>query len=361
MSKDKDSFSKKLEGVLRSGRKSGMVDKKTLEGILERDDFDGAEFDQFLELARDLGVTLPMDQEWEEESGEEGAEEDEGYSIDTAELYLREIGKYPLLTAEQEASIGRRVRAGDPEARKKMILSNLRLVVSISRPYLKKGLPFLDLVEEGNIGLISAVERFDYRKGYKFSTYAAWWIKQAMARAIANQARTVRVPLHVIQLINRYYKAEKVLSHKLSRKPALEEVAAAMGESEDRIRSLRHLIEGVKSMDYETSISAYGNLFQDEWASIPSDVESLVESYLRGLRLTRLMERLMPREKAVLRIRYGFQDLIPRTLAETGQFLGVSRERVRQIEKGALEKMKNLIELAERGQLDEADSDEGLN
>jgi RNA polymerase primary sigma factor len=249
---------------------------------------------------------------------------------------------------------------GDFEARKKMIISNLRLVVSISRVYLNKGLPFLDLVEEGNLGLISAVERFDYRKGYKFSTYAAWWIKQAMARAIANQARTVRVPLHVIQLINRYYKAEKGLSHKLSRKPALEEVAKAMGEPEEKIESLRHLIEGVKSMDYETSIHAYGSLFQEEWARVPSDVESLVEAYLRGLRLGKLMDRLVPREQAVLRIRYGFTDLVPKTLAETGRHLGVSRERVRQIEKVALEKMKKLIEMAERGELEKESGPSGL-
>lgn len=352
MAKEKPLFSKKLEDALKRGQKTGKVDKKTLQSILDDDDFDATEFDQFLELARDLGVTLPH------EDAEEP--EDQSFTIDTAELYLQEIGRYPLLTAQEEVSVARRVMEGDFEARKKMILSNLRLVVSISRPYLNKGLPFLDLVEEGNLGLISAVERFDYRKGYKFSTYAAWWIKQAMARGIANQARTVRVPLHVIQLINRYYKAEKALSHKLSRKPMLEEVARAMKEPEEKIESLRHLIEGVKSLDYETSISAYGSLFQEEWARVPSDVESLVEAYLRGLRLNRLMDKLVPREQAVLKIRYGFTDLIPKTLAETGRHLGVSRERVRQIEKGALEKMKKLIELAERGDLEEDDGPTGL-
>jgi RNA polymerase primary sigma factor len=345
----KPSFSKKLEDALKRGQKSGRIAKKTLQSIVESDDFDAAEFDQFLELARDLGVTLPPEDA-----------PDESFKIDSAELYLQEIGKYPLLTAQEEIEIGRRVMGGDFEARKKMIISNLRLVVSISRSYLNKGLPFLDLVEEGNLGLISAVERFDYRKGYKFSTYAAWWIKQAMARGIANQARTVRVPLHVIQLINRYYKAEKTLSHKLSRKPMLEEVAKVMGEPEEKIESLRHLIEGVKSMDYETSIHAYGSLFQEEWARVPSDVESLVEAYLRGLRLGKLIDRLVPREQAVLRIRYGFTDLIPKTLAETGRHLGVSRERVRQIEKGALEKMKKLIEMAERGELDDESGPSGL-
>ncbi len=350
MSESKRSFSKKLEEVLRTGQKTGRVEKKVLQDILESEDFDDAEFDQFLELARDLGVSLPPEEEEEEAP--------DSFVIDSAELYLKEIGRYPLLNPQEEASVARRVMEGDFNARKKMILSNLRLVVNISRAYLNKGLPFLDLVEEGNIGLISAVERFDYRKGYKFSTYAAWWIKQAMARGIANQARTVRVPLHVIQLINRYYKAEKILSHQLSRKPKLEEVARAMNEPEERIQKLRHLIEGVKSLDYETSIHAYGSLFQEEWARVPSDVESLVEAYLRGLRLNRLMEKLMPREKQVLRIRYGFQDQVPHTLAETGRALGVSRERIRQIEKGALEKMKKLIELAESGLLDDTENGE---
>lgn len=345
MPKSKESFSKKLESALRKGRKTGQVEQDVLQDILESKDFDGGEFDEFLELARDLGMALPM------EEAEQKAPE--GFTLDSAQLYMKEIGKYPLLTAQEEVAVARRVMAGDAEARKKMILSNLRLVVSIARAYVNKGLPFLDLVEEGNLGLISAVERFDYRKGYKFSTYAAWWIKQAMARAIANQARTVRVPLHVIQLINRYYKAEKLLGHRLSRKPSLEEVASVMKEPTEKIMSLRNLIEGIKSLDYETSIHAYGNLFQEEWFQIPTDVESLVDSYLRSLRLSRLMDRLMAKEAAVLRIRYGFHDMVPRTLAETGQFLGVSRERVRQIEKGALGKMKRLIELAERGEIDE--------
>ena len=347
MPKSKEPFSKKLEAVLRRGRKAGVVEPEVLRDVLESDDFDGAEFDQFLELAKDLGITLPI-----EDAEPEAAET---FTLDSAQLYMKEIGKYPLLTAQEEIEVGRRVMAGDTEARKKMILANLRLVVSIARAYLNKGLPLLDLVEEGNLGLISAVERFDYRKGYKFSTYAAWWIKQAMARAIANQARTVRVPLHVIQLINRYYKAEKLLSHRLSRKPNIEEVASIMKEPNEKILNLKHLIEGIKSLDYETSIHAYGNLFQEDWFQIPSDVESLVDSYLRSLRLSRLMDRLMAKEAAVLRIRYGFHDMVPRTLAETGQFLGVSRERVRQIEKGALAKMKRLIEMAEGGEIEEVD------
>lgn len=347
MSRSKEPFSKKLEAALRRGRKAGVLEPDTLRDVLESDDFDGAEFDQFLELAKDLGITLPT-----EESEPEAVE---SFTLDSAQLYMKEIGKYPLLTAREEREVGRRVMAGDTEARKKMILSNLRLVVSIARAYVNKGLPFLDLVEEGNLGLISAVERFDYRKGYKFSTYAAWWIKQAMARAIANQARTVRVPLHVIQLINRYYKAEKLLSHQLSRKPTIDEVASVMKEPNEKILNLKHLIEGIKSLDYETSIHAYGNLFQEEWFQIPTDVESLVDSYLRSLRLSRLMDRLMAKEAAVLRIRYGFHDMVPRTLAETGEFLGVSRERVRQIEKGALAKMKRLIEMAEGGEIEEED------
>jgi RNA polymerase primary sigma factor len=348
----KQSFTKKLETALKRGRRTGHVEPAALHDILESEDFDGTEFDQFLELARDLGMTLPMDEGEETEAGPP--------ALDSAQLYMKEIGKYPLLTPQEEVAVGRRVMAGDAEARKKMILSNLRLVVSIARSYMNKGLPFLDLVEEGNLGLISAVERFDYRKGYKFSTYSAWWIKQAMARAIANQARTVRVPLHVIQLINRYYKAEKILSHKLSRKPGIEEVAEVMKEPTEKILSLTNLIEGIKSLDYETSIHAYGNLFQEEWFQIPSDVESLVDAYLRSLRLSRLMEKLMPKEQSVLRIRYGFHDMIPHTLAETGAFIGVSRERVRQIEKGALGKMKRLIELAEKGQIEDVTGPAGL-
>ena len=233
------------------------------------------------------------------------------------------------------------------EARKKMIVSNLRLVVKIAHSYSNRGVPFQDLIEEGNLGLIAAVDRFDYSRGFRFSTYGSWWIKQAMARGIANQSRTVRIPFHVIQLVNRYLATETRMRHKLGRTPTLEETAKEIHEPPKRLRKVQHLIHSIKNLDYESSWEAMGGLAEVDLLNPPEDFEAQVERLLEHERLNRLLGRLSQREEAVLRIRYGFDSGEAQSLAATGEQIGVSRERIRQIEKRALEKLKEYIELTE--------------
>jgi RNA polymerase primary sigma factor len=282
-------------------------------------------------------------------------EREEPSLLDSTSLYLAEIRRQPLLTGAEEIALGKTLAEGmgaaREAARKRMILSNLRLVVKTARSYQGRGLDILDLVEEGNLGLIQAVERFDYRKGFRFSTYASWWIRQAIVRGIANQARTVRIPLHVVQLINRFVTTERKLGHQLGRKPSLDEVAEAMGQPLRKVIRVRALIDGIKSLDVAGSQEAYEGLREMEIVDAPPSLEELIDRHLESERISRYLEQLPGREEAVLRVRYGFYDGRPYTLAEAGRMFGVSRERVRQIEKRALHKMKEIIELAEQGRL----------
>ena len=214
-------------------------------------------------------------------------------------------------------------------------------------------MPIQDLIEEGNLGLITAVERFDYKRGFRFSTYGSWWIKQAIIRGIATQSHTVRIPLHVIQLVNRYIATEARIRHKTRSLPTLEEVAEKMGEPKKRVMRLKTLIDGIKSLDYETSWEALGSLTETEVLKPPQSLESQIDQILEHERMLKLLSRLSEREETILKIRYGFNDGEPHTLSSTGQQIGVSRERVRQIEKRALQKMKRFIELAEEGSMSE--------
>jgi RNA polymerase primary sigma factor len=363
--------------------------------LIHLPDFDSASFETLLELLRELGVAIkgradpvpPGSEPWTEDSDEEeegedadeiadgGADDEEGSGeesqeepgpadrgargparpLDSVSLYLAEIRGQQLLTAAEEIALGRILAEGvgttREAARRRMILGNLRLVVSIARVYIGRGLDLLDLIEEGNLGLMQAVERFDYRKGFRFSTYASWWIRQAVVRGIANQARTVRIPLHVIQLINRFVSCERVLGHKLGRRPALDEIAAEMAQPMRKVVQVRALIDGIKSLDLVGSQEAYEGLREMELVNPPRSLEELIDLQLENERISGFLQRLEGREEAVLRIRYGFYDGQPYTLAETGRIFGVSRERVRQIEKRALKKMKELIEMAERSDL----------
>jgi RNA polymerase primary sigma factor len=235
------------------------------------------------------------------------------------------------------------------EARKKLIVSNLRLVVKMAQSYSGHGVPYQDIIEEGNLGLIAAVDRFDYTRGFRFSTYGSWWIRQAMARGIANQSRTVRIPFHVIQLVNRYLAVESRLRHRSGNVPTPDEVAKEMNEPIKRLHRLRHLISSIKNLDYESSWDAMGGLADVELAEPPLDFERQVERLLEFERLNRLLGRLSKREELVIRIRFGFDDGQAHSLADTGEKLGVSRERIRQIEKASLQKLKRYIELAETG------------
>ena len=260
---------------------------------------------------------------------------------DPVRMYLKEIGKVPLLTAEEEQDLAKRMTEGDEEARKKLTEANLRLVVSIAKRYVGRGMLFLDLIQEGNLGLIRAVEKFDYTKGYKFSTYATWWIRQAITRAIADQARTIRIPVHMVETINKVIRVSRQLLQELGHDPSAEEIAQAMDLPPEKVREILKVAQEPVSL--ETPIggeedSHLGDFIPDEEASAPSEVASL--SLLRE-QLFDVMDTLTPREKKVLELRFGLTDGRTRTLEEVGREFGVTRERIRQIEAKALRKLRH--------------------
>jgi RNA polymerase primary sigma factor len=347
MTPESATFDQRTNRVLETGKTRGHILQSELDALLADDGFDETAFDLFLDLTRQLKIAIRDDTKVVELDKNAPA-------LDSLRLYLQEIGRYPLLTPEEEQRYGREMVEGTTphnrtEARKKLIVSNLRLVVKMAHPYANHSVPFQDIIEEGNLGLIAAVDRFDYARGFRFSTYGVWWIRQAMARGVANQARTVRIPFHVIQLVNRFLATETRLRHRLNRTPTMDEVTAELQEPPKRIKRIRHLINSIKNLDYESSWEAMGALAETEMADPPKDFEQRLESILEYERLNRLMGRLSSREETVLRFRYGFHDGSPHSLADTGDQIGVSRERVRQIEKGALEKLKHYVELAEQG------------
>jgi RNA polymerase primary sigma factor len=261
------------------------------------------------------------------------------YDIQTR--YLVEINRYPLLSAEEEHEIGRRVAEGDDSAKRTLINANLRLVVTIAKRYLGQGLSFLDLVEEGNLGLIRAAEKFDYAKNFRFSTYASWWIKQAITRAIANQSKSIRIPIHIYQLINRYLRLEDQMAAGELTEPA---AAEALGVSAGKVRLVKALIRGIRTEELAITAEALQKLSSDAPQESAASAEALVTVQLENAQLVSYVEtHLSPREQEVLKVRFGLDDGTPRTLAETGRVLGVSRERVRQIEKRALHKLKILL------------------
>jgi RNA polymerase sigma factor (sigma-70 family) len=347
----KSGFAAKLDAVLERSRETGVVPDELVERLLHRQDFDMERFQDFLDRAVEVGVEVEIPEYGDSES--EGERESEPrkspeHTVEPLNIYLREIGRYPLLTQSQEVRLAEALREGDEAARRQMILSNLRLVVRIAKLYRNRGVELQDLIEEGNLGLIAAVDRFDPTRGRRFSTYASWWIRQSVVRGIANYARTVRIPVHVFQLVNRYISAEKLLARRFSRPPRVEEIAGQMGESLRKVERVRSLIGGIKSLDYTLVSEAYGDLAQYEpLLAVPSP-EEMVELQLEHERLDRLMGKLPGREEKILRIRYGFHDGRTHTLAETGALFGVSRERVRQIEKRALARLRKFIESAER-------------
>ena len=257
--------------------------------------------------------------------------------------YLEEINRYPLLTPEEEVDLARRARSGDPEARRKLIVANLRLVITIARTFSTHGVPFLDLVEEGNLGLIKAVGMFDPERGFRFSTYASWWIRQSIVRAIANYSRTIRIPIHIFQLMTRYVAlSQEVGIEKLSP----EEKAQRLGISRKRFRMLEELIENIRALDLASSIDAYEQLTRAAEPESGSDPEAIILQQMENESFAEIMERLSDKEKMIIRIRYGFDDGEPHTLAETGETMEVSRERVRQLEMRALRKLRVLLDVS---------------
>ncbi len=260
---------------------------------------------------------------------------------DPVRMYFKEIGKVPLLSAEEERELAIRIEQGDEEAKKKLCESNLRLVVSIARRYLNRGLSFLDLIQEGNLGLIKAVEKFDYTKGYKFSTYATWWIRQAITRSIADQARTIRIPVHMVETINKLIRISRQLLQEYGREPTSEEIAKEMGISVEKVREIKKISQDPVSLETpigEEEDSHLGDFIPDE--DIPSPVDAAAYSMLQK-QLREVLDTLSEREKKVLILRFGLDDGRPRTLEEVGKEFNVTRERIRQIEAKALRKLRH--------------------
>ena len=266
----------------------------------------------------------------------------DGVSIeDPVRMYLKEIGKVPLLTAEEEIELAKRMELGDQEAKKRLAEANLRLVVSIAKRYVGRGMLFLDLIQEGNLGLIKAVEKFDYRKGYKFSTYATWWIRQAITRAIADQARTIRIPVHMVETINKLIRVSRQLLQELGREPTPEEIAEEMNMPVDRVREILKISQEPVSLETpigEEEDSHLGDFIQDDNVPVPADAAAFT---LLKEQLIEVLGTLTEREQKVLRLRFGLDDGRARTLEEVGKEFNVTRERIRQIEAKALRKLRH--------------------
>ena len=266
----------------------------------------------------------------------------EGISIeDPVRMYLKEIGKVPLLTAEEEIDLAKRMEQGDEEAKKRLAEANLRLVVSIAKRYVGRGMLFLDLIQEGNLGLIKAVEKFDYRKGYKFSTYATWWIRQAITRAIADQARTIRIPVHMVETISKEIRVSRQLLQELGREPTPEEIAEEMNISVDRVREILKISQEPVSLETpigEEEDSHLGDFIQDD--NVPAPADAAANTMLKE-QLEEVLGTLTEREQKVLRLRFGLDDGRARTLEEVGKEFNVTRERIRQIEAKALRKLRH--------------------
>ena len=270
----------------------------------------------------------------------------EGVAVDDpVRMYLKEIGRVPLLTADEEIELARRMEAGDESARHRLEEANLRLVVSIAKRYVGRGMLFLDLIQEGNLGLLKAVEKFDYSKGYKFSTYATWWIRQAITRAIADQARTIRIPVHMVETINKLVRISRQLLQELGRDATAEEIAKEMGLSVVRVREIMKIAQEPVSLETpvgEEEDSHLGDFIEDEAALDPADAASMM---LLKEQISEVLKTLAPREAEVLRLRFGLEDGRSRTLEEVGQSFGVTRERIRQIEAKALRKLRHPVRL----------------
>jgi len=265
-------------------------------------------------------------------------------SLDSLRLYLREIGKVDLLTADQEVTLAKRIERGDMGAKREMIEANLRLVVSIAKGYLGRGLSFLDLIQEGSLGLIRAVEKFDYRKGYKFSTYATWWIRQAVTRAIADKARTIRIPVHMVEKLNKVVHIERQLVQRLGREPSPEEIAEELEITTEEVREILRMSQLPVSLEKpigEEEDSSLGDFVEDEAAESPFDTAQLL---LRREDVVNALNALPRREREVIELRYGLLGGEPRTLEEVGRAFGVTRERIRQIENNTLKKLEHLPE-----------------
>ena len=343
-----DTRVQKIRELLDTGKSKGILTYKEIMDSLEELDLDQEQVEKIYEHLEEMNIDVVEDVEVPEDINEEIAEIEntlaavEGVNIDDpVRMYLKEIGKVPLLTASEEVEIARRMAEGDPEAKRQLAEANLRLVVSIAKRYVGRGMLFLDLIQEGNLGLIKAVEKFDYRKGYKFSTYATWWIRQAITRAIADQARTIRIPVHMVETINKLIRVNRQLVQEYGRDPRPDEIAREMGVSEETVREIIKIAQEPVSLETpigEEDDSHLGDFIEDQDA--PAPAEAVAVTLLKE-QLMDVLNSLTPREAKVLRLRYGLDDGKARTLEEVGKEFNVTRERIRQIEAKALRKLRH--------------------
>ena len=339
----------RVRELIETGKSKGVLTYKEIVEMLGDVEMDSEQFDRILDTLSGLNIDVVKDEAIPEINPlPDAAEEEidisvpEGISIDDpVRMYLKEIGKVPLLTADEEIELAKRMEEGDEEAKKRLSEANLRLVVSIAKRYVGRGMLFLDLIQEGNLGLIKAVEKFDYRKGYKFSTYATWWIRQAITRAIADQARTIRIPVHMVETINKLIRVSRQLLQEYGREPQPEEIAAEMGISEDKVREIMKIAQEPVSLETpigEEEDSHLGDFIPDDDAPAPAEAAART---LMKEQLLNALKTLTPREEMVLKLRFGLEDGRQRTLEEVGREFKVTRERIRQIEAKALRKLRH--------------------
>ncbi len=339
-----------IKDLLEKGKQKGVLTEKEIEDALSEFELDSEQIEKIHETLDSLGVDVIGDLDTELAKIDETETPDdpddlsvpEGVSIDDhVRMYLKEIGKVPLLSPAEEHEYAKRMAEGDDEARQKLTEANLRLVVSIAKRYVGRGMLFLDLIQEGNLGLIKAVEKFDYTKGYKFSTYATWWIRQAITRAIADQARTIRIPVHMVETINKLIRVSRQLLQELGREPTPEEIAKEMNMSLEKVREIMKIAQEPVSLETpigEEEDSHLGDFIPDDDAPAPSEAASFM---LLKEQLMEVLGTLTPREEMVLRLRFGLVDGRARTLEEVGGVFNVTRERIRQIEAKALRKLRH--------------------
>ena len=350
-------FMESLNALVELGKKKdGVLDFRDINTLFKNMDLDGDKSEKILDYLEQNGIVAMVPDsdadddiilDVDDEPTEEELENIEftvtdGVSIeDPVRMYLKEIGKVPLLSADEEVELAKRMEEGDSDAKKRLAEANLRLVVSIAKRYVGRGMLFLDLIQEGNLGLIKAVEKFDYRKGYKFSTYATWWIRQAITRAIADQARTIRIPVHMVETINKLIRVQRQLLQDLGREPYPEEIAKEMQLPVERVREIQKISQEPVSLETpigEEEDSHLGDFIQDD--NVPVPAEAAAFTLLRE-QLSEVLDTLTEREQKVLRLRFGLDDGRARTLEEVGKEFDVTRERIRQIEAKALRKLRH--------------------
>jgi len=329
------------KGLLETGREAGSLSTAEIALALGELELDAGQVDDFYHALEELQIEVV---DTAEEGARETVKETREVTTDSLQLFLKDIGKVDLLTAAQEVELAKRIERGEHRAKQEMVEANLRLVVSIAKKYRNQGLPFLDLIQEGTIGLVRAAEKFDHRKGFKFSTYATWWIRQAVARALADKARTIRMPVHIVEKLNKIVRSERKLRAELGREPSSAEIARDVELTTDEVEQIRRSSQAPVSLEKpvgDEEESEFGHFLTDENEPLPEEV---AEVEMRKATLARVLDTLSARERRVLELRYGLNGEHPRTLDEVGKTFNVTRERIRQIENQSLKKLRALAD-----------------